>query len=195
MRLAKGAPKLRNQLAREVFRRALVKQTRRSYSNEFQVVHFSIQDDHVHLIVEAFVPSEPAGPKKGETKRHERDGMALRRGAAAGVSSTDVAQRHERDGMALRRIVGCGTPDGRGADDRADSVRQLKDPHRQGWGTKRIGRAGSRSQHGEALLAAGRSRGEARRARRSVPRRGGRGTPGEAVRHGGAGQRGGPDLY
>lgn len=105
MRLAKGVPKLRNQLAREVFRRVLVKQTRRPYSREFQVVHFSIQDDHVHLIVEAFVPSEPGGSKKDETKHQERDGMALRRGGAAGASSADVAQRHERDGMALRRGV------------------------------------------------------------------------------------------
>jgi REP element-mobilizing transposase RayT len=34
-------------------RRVLTKQSRRDYAGEFQVVHFSIQDDHVHLIVEA----------------------------------------------------------------------------------------------------------------------------------------------
>jgi hypothetical protein len=135
MRLAKGVPKLRNQLAREVFRRVLVKQTRRPYSSEFQVVHFSIQDDHVHLIVEAFVPSEPGGSKKDETKHQERDGMALRRGGAAGASSADVAQRHERDGMALRRGGAAG----------ASSADVAQRHERDGMALRRGGAAGASS--------------------------------------------------
>jgi REP element-mobilizing transposase RayT len=53
LRARGGLPGFRNQLVRSLMRRVLVEQARREYGNAFRIVHFSIQDDHLHLIVEA----------------------------------------------------------------------------------------------------------------------------------------------
>src|SRR5690606_11741026 len=43
----------RTEVVRNLFRLVLWKQGKRTYAGEFQVVHSSIQKDHLHLIVEA----------------------------------------------------------------------------------------------------------------------------------------------
>lgn len=53
LRAAKGVPSLRTELVQNLLKRALKNQARRDYGTGFQVVHFSIQDDHLHLTVEA----------------------------------------------------------------------------------------------------------------------------------------------
>lgn len=56
LRVRRRVPSLRSELLQSVVKRALLKQRKdladRS-ATHFQLVHFSIQDDHVHLIVEA----------------------------------------------------------------------------------------------------------------------------------------------
>jgi REP element-mobilizing transposase RayT len=53
LRARAGLPSLRSQVVHEMFRKVLVRQRKRHYSRAFHVVEFSIQDNHVHLIVEA----------------------------------------------------------------------------------------------------------------------------------------------
>jgi REP element-mobilizing transposase RayT len=53
LRLRGGLPSLRNQLVHDMFRAVLWKQRQRRYARAFQVVEFSIQETHLHLIVEA----------------------------------------------------------------------------------------------------------------------------------------------
>jgi REP element-mobilizing transposase RayT len=53
LRAKRGLPYFRKQAVASLVCRVLDRQTKRSYRGAFQVVHFSIQDDHLHLIVEA----------------------------------------------------------------------------------------------------------------------------------------------
>lgn len=56
LRVGRGVPSLRSQALEKIVKRALVKQRQRLEAKDakaFQVVHFTIQTDHVHLIVEA----------------------------------------------------------------------------------------------------------------------------------------------
>lgn len=53
LRATRGLPSLRHQLVSEMLRMVLHRQRTRRYARAFQVVEFSIQDDHLHLIVEA----------------------------------------------------------------------------------------------------------------------------------------------
>jgi REP element-mobilizing transposase RayT len=53
LRAKKGLPYFRRQAVASLVRRVLHKQTTRPYEKTFQVVHFSIQDNHLHLVVEA----------------------------------------------------------------------------------------------------------------------------------------------
>ncbi len=53
LRARRGLPSFRHQLVGGMLRRILERQRKRHYADAFQVVEFSIQDDHVHLIVEA----------------------------------------------------------------------------------------------------------------------------------------------
>jgi len=53
MRVATGVPSLRCELVQNLLKDALKRQAKRDYGGAFQVVHFSIQDDHLHLAVEA----------------------------------------------------------------------------------------------------------------------------------------------
>src|SRR4051812_36564077 len=53
MRVAKGIPSLRCELVQKLLKEALKDQSRRDYGSGFQIVHFSIQDDHLHLAAEA----------------------------------------------------------------------------------------------------------------------------------------------
>jgi len=58
LRARTGLPSLRAEAVHEMLRKALHRQRERRYSGSFQVVEFSIQRDHLHLIVEA-VGSQP----------------------------------------------------------------------------------------------------------------------------------------
>jgi hypothetical protein len=53
MRARHDIPLLRSQLVSNLVKRVLKLQKRRPYDRQFHVAHFSIQDDHLHLIVEA----------------------------------------------------------------------------------------------------------------------------------------------
>lgn len=53
MRAVRGVPRFRCELVSNLLKEVLRRQRKRAYSSDFQVVHFSIQDDHLHLIVEA----------------------------------------------------------------------------------------------------------------------------------------------
>lgn len=53
LRARSGLPSLRKQAVSDVLREVLRRQSRRGYAKRFQVVEFTIQDDHLHLIVEA----------------------------------------------------------------------------------------------------------------------------------------------
>lgn len=53
LRAKKGLPGFRRQSIASMVRRILEAQTKRPYEPDFQVVHHSIQDNHLHLIVEA----------------------------------------------------------------------------------------------------------------------------------------------
>jgi putative transposase len=53
LRARKGLPTFRSQRVRDMLRGILERQLKRRYRDEFQVVHFSIQSNHLHLIVES----------------------------------------------------------------------------------------------------------------------------------------------
>jgi putative transposase len=53
LRLRRGLPSLRSEVVHAMFRKVLHGQRERRYAGAFQVVEFSIQETHVHLIVEA----------------------------------------------------------------------------------------------------------------------------------------------
>jgi putative transposase len=53
LRASAGLPSLRAQTIHDMLRKALLRQRDRRYAPSFQVVEFSIQNDHVHLVVEA----------------------------------------------------------------------------------------------------------------------------------------------
>ena len=53
VRARKGLPNFRSQRIHRMLRGILQRQLRRRYRDEFQVVHYSIQSNHLHLIVES----------------------------------------------------------------------------------------------------------------------------------------------
>jgi REP element-mobilizing transposase RayT len=53
LRARRGLPSLRSQAVHEMLRQVLVRQQDRRYNRSFHVVEFTIQEDHLHLIVEA----------------------------------------------------------------------------------------------------------------------------------------------
>jgi len=53
VRARHGLPSFRAQRVHAMLTRVLTRQRKRAYAADFQVVHFSIQDNHVHVIVEA----------------------------------------------------------------------------------------------------------------------------------------------
>jgi hypothetical protein len=53
LRARRGLPSLRRQAVSNMLREVLRRQRTRRYATTFQVVEFTIQDDHLHLIVEA----------------------------------------------------------------------------------------------------------------------------------------------
>ena len=115
MRVVRQVGSLRRQLVRKTLVAVLQKQATRAYAPSFHVVHFSIQDDHLHLIVEA------AGAKTetAETAVTKREPGLVPTcsdpSASHGpVGATSDARRHgaacskavaEDDGDALRRGV------------------------------------------------------------------------------------------
>ena len=88
MRARRDVPPLRSQLVRNLVRDVLKAQANRSYASEFQVVHFSIQRDHLHLIVEARRPTQAddgaraagALSERAKQERPNEEREALRRG-------------------------------------------------------------------------------------------------------------------
>jgi putative transposase len=56
LRARAGLPSLRHERVHDMLRRALLRQGDRRYASSFHVVEFSIQDNHLHLIVEAVGP-------------------------------------------------------------------------------------------------------------------------------------------
>lgn len=93
MRARRDVPPLRTQLVRNLVRDVLKAQAKRSYASEFQVVHFSIQRDHLHLIVEALLPG-------GAADEARRDGAL---GEQANRRATQGRGNQERE--ALRRGI------------------------------------------------------------------------------------------
>ncbi|MBN9163555.1 MAG: hypothetical protein J0I07_21495 [Myxococcales bacterium] len=90
MRARRDVPPLRSQLVRNLLRDVLKTQAeRRPYAAEFQVVHFSIQRDHFHLIVEARLP-----------KRTDDDART-----ASAVSESAKLERPKEEREALRRGI------------------------------------------------------------------------------------------
>ena len=53
LRARRGLPSLRSELVRDMLRKVLRRQRDRRYARAFQVVEFTIQNDHLHFIVEA----------------------------------------------------------------------------------------------------------------------------------------------
>jgi putative transposase len=53
LRAKKGLPNFRSERVHRMLRRILERQTTRGYRDDFQVVHYSIQTNHLHLIVES----------------------------------------------------------------------------------------------------------------------------------------------
>lgn len=53
LRARKGLPSFREERVHQMLRRVLERQTTRRYRGDFQVVHYSVQSNHLHLIVEA----------------------------------------------------------------------------------------------------------------------------------------------
>jgi putative transposase len=53
LRARSGLPSLRQEMVSQMLREVLRRQRQRRYAKTFQVVEFTIQDDHLHLIVEA----------------------------------------------------------------------------------------------------------------------------------------------
>ena len=89
MRVVKSVPSLRSELVRNMLKKALNRQAHRDYGGAFQVVHFSIQEDHLHLAVEAkgASPEEIAESPRLLSQRAKRgletkDRDMLRRGIA-----------------------------------------------------------------------------------------------------------------
>jgi putative transposase len=52
LRARKGLPSFRHALVLRMFRAVLARQSLRRYGGEFQVVHYSIQSNHLHLLIE-----------------------------------------------------------------------------------------------------------------------------------------------
>jgi REP element-mobilizing transposase RayT len=53
LRAKSGLPSFRREAVSNLVRTVLTQQTKRRYRGSFQVVHFSIQENHLHLVVEA----------------------------------------------------------------------------------------------------------------------------------------------
>ena len=92
LRAKKGLPAFRRQAISSLVCRILRAQTQRAYEPRFQVVHFSIQDNHIHLIVEATEEGLSTGVRGFAIAFARRlNGMLRRKGAVWG----DRYHRHE----------------------------------------------------------------------------------------------------
>ena len=65
LRLKHGLPSLRQQRLLRLFADVLHDQRKRTYKEDFRVVHFSLQTNHVHLVVEADSAKGVASGRKG----------------------------------------------------------------------------------------------------------------------------------
>ena len=85
LRGAKGLPSFRCQSLQTLFTRAVARQARRDYGGCFRVCQFSIQDTHLHLIVEA----EPASPELLAAAKERGGRELLSKRAKKGLETLD----------------------------------------------------------------------------------------------------------
>jgi putative transposase len=77
LRAGRGLPSLRSQVVSGMLREVLAAQRRRRYAGAFQVVELSIQDDHLHLIVEATGIQETGGKDAADALRVGVSGLVI----------------------------------------------------------------------------------------------------------------------
>jgi len=77
LRARGGLPSFRHQRVSDMFRRVLHDQRGRRYAASFQVVEFSIQANHLHLIVEATGIEETGGVDAKDALRAGVSGLAI----------------------------------------------------------------------------------------------------------------------
>jgi putative transposase len=82
LRARHGLPSFRQQLVHALILRVLRDQRRRAYGTTFQIVHFSIQSNHLHMIVEA---DDGPTPQALLEERKERRRNPLRSGVSGFV--------------------------------------------------------------------------------------------------------------
>jgi REP element-mobilizing transposase RayT len=82
LRARHGLPSFRQQLVHALVLRVLRDQRKRAYGSTFQIVHFSIQSNHLHMVIEA-----DDGPREARSSPESRTKNALR----AGVSGFVIA--------------------------------------------------------------------------------------------------------
>lgn len=85
LRGAKGLPSFRCQSLQKLFTTAVARQARRDYGACFRVCHFSIQETHLHLIVEA----EPVTPELLAEARERGGRELLSKRAKKGLETLD----------------------------------------------------------------------------------------------------------
>ena len=74
LRARSGLPSLRQQLVHALVLRVLAAQRKRSYKDAFQIVHLSIQANHIHMLVEA--DDGPTGAPSTRRKNALRSGVS-----------------------------------------------------------------------------------------------------------------------
>jgi hypothetical protein len=109
LRARAGLPPLRSQVVARELHGILARQRGRAYGGAFQVVEFSIQSNHVHLIVEAvgaeWAPGEgaSAGGAVGDGARGEGAGAAAGDALRAGVTGLVIAFAKRLNGLLGRK--------------------------------------------------------------------------------------------
>lgn len=114
MRAVRGLPSLRSERVQNLLLRAMAAQARRL--ERFRVVHFSIQRDHLHLIVEAGVPEKVGGkslsstratPQCASPKQLVLTAMAAEVAARSATRAEDVSSR----GRHCASVAGGSSPE------------------------------------------------------------------------------------
>ena len=90
LRAQRGLPSFRHQLVNEMMRTILLRQRKRAYTGAFQVVEFTIQENHLHLVVEA-------------TGAVDADTIAPKDALRAGVSGLMIAFAKRLNAMLNRK--------------------------------------------------------------------------------------------
>jgi REP element-mobilizing transposase RayT len=96
MRLESGMPSLRSQIVLATFKRCLW----RACQGAVRILHFSLQRDHIHLVVEA-----PDRPHLGRSMRGFASGFARRLNGLRGSRGRVFADRYHRHDLKTPREV------------------------------------------------------------------------------------------